>query len=186
MKDNTLKTKKLSRELLHKIDAYWRAANYVSVGQIYLYNNPLLKKPLDLSDVKPLLVGHWGTTTEQNFIYVHLNRVIKEYDKDKHIIFAFHGYPWLIHRLTYRRTNDFLHVRGYKEEGSVTTAFDMRVQNNLDRFSLVQDVIDRLPQLGSKGSYLKQMMQDNLIKHKNYINKHGKDMEEILNWKWEG
>ena len=72
----------LSPELLHRIDAYWRAANYMSVGQLYLYDNPLLKRPLELSDVKPLVVGHWGTTPGQNFIYVHLNRVIKKFDLD--------------------------------------------------------------------------------------------------------
>ena len=72
----------LSPELARKMDAYWRAANYLSVGQIYLYDNPLLKRPLELSDVKPLVVGHWGTTPGQNFIYVHLNRVIKKYDLD--------------------------------------------------------------------------------------------------------
>jgi xylulose-5-phosphate/fructose-6-phosphate phosphoketolase len=105
---------------------------------------------------------------------------------DKPVIFAFHGYPWLIHRLTYRRTNhDNFHVRGYKEEGTTTTPFDMVVLNELDRFSLVDDVIDRVPQLGYKAAYVKQMMHDKLIEHKLYINEHGEDMPEILHWKWQ-
>ncbi|MCC5621618.1 phosphoketolase [Nostoc sp. CHAB 5715] len=104
---------------------------------------------------------------------------------DKHIIFAFHGYPWLIHRLTYRHTNhDQLHVRGYKEEGTTTTPFDMVVLNELDRFHLVMDVIDRVPKLGYRAAYVKQHLQDKLIEHKHYIQEYGDDMPEIRDWKW--
>jgi xylulose-5-phosphate/fructose-6-phosphate phosphoketolase len=107
------------------------------------------------------------------------------FTKDKPIIFAFHGYPWLIHRLTYRRTNhDNLHVRGYKEEGTTTTPFDMCVLNEIDRYHLVQDVIDRLPQLGARAAYAKQAIRDALIDHKEYIYEHGEDSPEISDWTW--
>jgi len=198
----------------------------------------LLKDPLTLEDIKPRLLGHWGTTPGLNFIYVHLNRIIKghepdvvmaccgdvptletlaavdllrgyapdlkvrvvnvvdlmtlepreehphglsdyEFDTlfttDKPIIFAFHGYPYLIHRLAYRRTNHGnLHVRGYKEEGTTTTPFDM----------LVRDVVDRIPKLGYMAAYVRQAVRDKLIDHKYYITEHGEDMPEIRNWTW--
>ncbi len=106
---------------------------------------------------------------------------------DKPIIFAYHGYPWLIHRLTYRRTNHKnLHVRGFKEEGTTTTPFDMLVLNDLDRFHLVADVIDRVPKLGYIAAYTKQFVRDKLIEHKEYIAKYGEDMPEISEWKWKG
>jgi xylulose-5-phosphate/fructose-6-phosphate phosphoketolase len=106
---------------------------------------------------------------------------------DKPIIFAYHGYPWLIHRLTYRRTNHKnLHVRGYKEEGTTTTPFDMAVRNDIDRFHLVRDVIDRVPSLGASAAYVKQYVRDKRIEHRQYIVKHGEDLPEIRNWQWPG
>ncbi|HLH49737.1 MAG TPA: phosphoketolase family protein, partial [Roseiarcus sp.] len=104
---------------------------------------------------------------------------------DKPVIFAHHGYPWLIHRLTYRRRNhDNFHVRGYKEEGTTTTPFDMVVRNTLDRFHLVSDVVDRLPKLGYHAAYVKQAMRDKLIEHKAYIRQRGEDMPEVREWRW--
>jgi xylulose-5-phosphate/fructose-6-phosphate phosphoketolase len=103
------------------------------------------------------------------------------------VIFAYHGYPWLIHRLTYRRTcHHHLHVRGYKEEGTTTTPFDMAVLNDLDRFHLVADVIDRVPGLGSAAAYIKQWVRDKHIEHRQYINTHGVDMPEVTRWVWGG
>jgi xylulose-5-phosphate/fructose-6-phosphate phosphoketolase len=104
---------------------------------------------------------------------------------DKPVVFAFHGYPWLIHRLTYRRHNHpNFHVRGYKEEGTTTTPFDMTVLNDLDRFHLAGDVVDRVPRLTGIGGHFKQWLRDKLIDHKQYIVRRGDDMPEIKNWRW--
>ncbi|HXZ78643.1 MAG TPA: phosphoketolase family protein [Terriglobales bacterium] len=113
----------------------------------------------------------------------------KEFDSlfttDKPVIFAYHGYPWLIHRLTYRRTNhDNLHVRGYKEEGTTTTPFDMTVLNDLDRFHLAGDVVDRVPRLQRMGAHFKQLLRNKLLEHKKYIAQYGDDMPEIKDWTW--
>lgn len=111
-----------------------------------------------------------------------------EYDAlftiDKPIIFAFHGYPYLIHQLVYRRHNKNIHVHGYQEEGTITTPFDMRVQNELDRFHLVMDALKNLPSLGNRGSFLMQWCKDKLVEHKQYIKEFGEDLEEIKNWSW--
>ena len=123
----------------------------------------------------PLEHPHGLTDADFDVLFTH----------DKPVIFAYHGYPWLIHRLTYRRTNhNNIHVRGYKEMGTVTTPFDITVLNQMDRFDLAQDVIDRLPQLGAKAAYFKQALRDKLLEHYAYIRVHGVDMPEVENWRW--
>ena len=113
-----------------------------------------------------------------------------EYDmiftKDKPIIFAFHGYPKLIHELTYSRHNRNISVHGYLEEGTITTPFDMRVQNKIDRFNLVIDMVDSIESIGNKGAFLIQEMKDKIVEHKAYIHDVGVDMPEVANWKWTG
>jgi len=106
---------------------------------------------------------------------------------DKPVIFAYHGYPWLIHRLTYRRNNHRnLHVRGYKEEGTTTTPFDMVMLNDMDRFHLVRDVIDRVPGLGTRASALRQQMTDERLRHRAYTRQHGDDPADVRDWTWPG
>jgi xylulose-5-phosphate/fructose-6-phosphate phosphoketolase len=107
------------------------------------------------------------------------------FTKDRPVIFAYHGYPWLIHRLTYRRNNHGnIHVRGFKEEGTTTTPFDMVVVNDMDRFHLVRDVIDRVPQLGSRFAHVKQLMDDKLVEHHRWVRETGDDLPEVKNWRW--
>jgi xylulose-5-phosphate/fructose-6-phosphate phosphoketolase len=107
------------------------------------------------------------------------------FTKDRPIVFAFHGYPWLIHRLTYRRENHAnLHVRGYKEEGTTTTPFDMTVLNDMDRFHLVSDVVERVPRMAAKAAHIRQAMQMKRIEHREYIRREGDDMPEVRDWTW--
>jgi xylulose-5-phosphate/fructose-6-phosphate phosphoketolase len=109
------------------------------------------------------------------------------FTKNQPIIFAYHGYPWLIHRLTYRRTNHGnLHVHGYQEEGTTTTPFDMAVRNGLDRLHLMADVFDRVPKLSARAAYAKQAIRDRLLEHKQYITAYGDDLPEIRDWRWAG
>ena len=108
------------------------------------------------------------------------------FTKDKPIIFAFHGYPSLIHQLVYTRYNKNLHVHGYKEEGTITTPFDMRVQNEIDRYHLVMDALKYLDKLGDKRAILNQWCKDKLVEHKLHIKEYGVDMDEIVNWTWSG
>jgi xylulose-5-phosphate/fructose-6-phosphate phosphoketolase len=106
---------------------------------------------------------------------------------DRPVIFAYHGYPWLIHRLTYRRSGHaHIHVRGYKEEGSTTTPFDMVLRNDLDRYRLVMDVIDRVPGLGVKAAGVRQKMADTRFRHHDWVRAHGTDLPEVADWHWEG
>ena len=106
------------------------------------------------------------------------------FTRDRPVVFAFHGYPSLVHRLCFQRSNRRLHVHGYQEEGTITTPFDMRVQNGLDRFHLLLDVVDRVPGLGPAGAALQQLARERLLEHKRYIDQHGQDLPEIRHWQW--
>ena len=132
---------------------------------------------VDLMKLQPHTAHPHGLTDEDYDVI---------FTRDKPIIFAFHGYPTLVHELTYRRHNKNIHVLGYREEGTITTPFDMRVLNRIDRFNLVIDTVKRLPQLGNRGAFLIQLMKDKLVEHKEYITAHGQDMPEIRDWKWNG
>ncbi|MCW2834535.1 MAG: phosphoketolase [Nocardioides sp.] len=194
----------LTPEALRLLDAYRRAANYLSVGQIYLLANPMLREPLLLEQVKPRLLGHWGTTPGVRVVNVvdimRLEPDIEHphglpdtqfdalFTADRQVVFAYHGYPSLIHRLAYRRTNHAnIHVRGFKEEGTTTTPVDILMLNDLDRFHLVIDVIDvidRVPSLGASAGHLRQRMVDERLRARAYTRAHGKDDPAITDWTW--
>src|SRR5439155_24322077 len=184
------------------LDGWWRAANYLSVGQIYLLDNPLLREPLRPEHVKPRLLGHWGTTPGLNPVYAHMNRAISK--RQLNAIFVTgpgHGGPGLVANTylegTYseiyphigrdedRRANHGnLHVRGYKEGGTTTTPFDMVMLNDLDRFHLVMDVIGRVPGLGSRAGHVRQRMVDERFRHRQYTRDHGEDEPDVRDWTW--
>jgi phosphoketolase len=185
-----MKAMTLSPELLLKMDAYWRAANYLSVGQIYLYDNPLLKLPLKLLDVKPIVVGHWGTTPGQNFIYVHLNRVIKKYDLDMFYVAGHRdGGPAIVGNVYLEGTYSEIYPNISQHEAGMKKLFK--------QFSFPGGISSHVApttpgsiheggELGYslKGAYLKQQMQDKLIEHKHYIDQHSEDLPEIRDLKW--
>ena len=115
--------------------------------------------------------------SEQDFVSL--------FTADKPVIFNFHGYPWLIHKLTYRRTNqERIHVRGYKEEGNINTPLELAISNQVDRFNLVIDVIDHVPKLGSAAAHVKERMKNSIIENVNYSHEHGIDKDEINDWIW--
>ena len=168
------------RDLLSTMDHCLRSRHYVYVVIAGKHPAPLPILKIRVVNVVNLMKLQPDTEHPHGLSDPIFDEIFTE---DKPIIFAFHGYPWLIHRLTYRRTNhDNIHVRGYKEEGTITTAFDMTVLNELDRFHLVMDAIHRLPQTGDDGVQLKRVLMRKLSEH---IEKHGEDLPEIRNWKWQ-
>ena len=212
----------LTAEEVERLDPWWRAANYLAVGMIYLQDNPLLREPLKPEHIKNRLLGHWGSSPGQAFIWAHANRVIQRqelpelrvrvlnvvklfaltqpsehphglsdrdfdtlFTTDRPVLFNFHGYPWLIHRLTYRRRNHAnFHVRGYKEKGNINTPLELAMNNQIDRFSLVIDVIDRVPGLRSRAAHIKEQMKESILANRAYAHEHGMDAPEISNWQW--
>jgi phosphoketolase len=197
----------LSPEELERTDAYWRASLYLCLGMLYLQKNPLLREPLKNEHVKPRLLGHWGSDAGQAFTYIHFNRLIKKYDllipqsehphglsdcefeslftPDRPVIFAFHGYPWLIHRLTYRRPSQHnLHVRGYKEQGNINTPLELAIENQTDRFTLAIDAIERIPRLRVTAAAVRDDLVNERIACQQYAFQHGIDRLDITGWKW--
>jgi xylulose-5-phosphate/fructose-6-phosphate phosphoketolase len=154
---------------LHDIDAYWRASLYLCLGMLYLKDNPLFKEPLKLE--------HPHGLTDREFEAL--------FTRDKPVVFNFHAYPWMIHRLTYRRRCQHnLHVRGYKEMGNINTPLELAIRNQTDRFSLAIDAIDRIPRLHVTGSNAREALLNQQIACKNYAYEYGVDPPEESGWKW--
>ena len=165
-----------------QLDAYWRATNYLTVGQIYLQANPLLREPLRPAHIKPRLLGHWGTSPGLSFIYVHLNRLIV--DSDASVIYAFHGYQRAIHELVHGRPDpERFHVRGFKEEGT-TTPFDMTVRNGISRYYLCIEALRRAPRMADRAAPLIEACASMLARQDTYIREHLEDMPEVRDWTW--
>jgi xylulose-5-phosphate/fructose-6-phosphate phosphoketolase len=177
----------LSSDELRCIDAWWRACNYLSVGMIYLRDNPLLRERVpelrlrfvnvvDLFRMQPV-TEHPHGSTEREFDSL--------FTVDKPVIFNFHGYPWLIHKLAYRfRNHENLHVRGYTEKGNINTPLELAILNKVDRFNLVLDVLDRVPRLQGRTAHLRDDMRNSIILNMNYAHEHGTDSPEISEWVW--
>jgi xylulose-5-phosphate/fructose-6-phosphate phosphoketolase len=153
-----------------------------TLAAIQLLNTALPELKIRMVNVVDLMRLHPESEHPHGLTDEQFDRL---FTRDKPVIFAYHGYPWLIHRLTYRRTNHRnIHVRGYKEEGTITTPFDMAVLNDLDRFHLAADAVVRLPQLGARGDETRRQLEASLASHRAYIRAHGEDLPEIRDWRW--
>src|SRR3954465_15008575 len=187
-------------DLLARMDAYWRAANDAgaepdlvmaaagdvptleTLAAVALLREHVPELKIRMVNVVDLMKLQPPSEHPHGLSATDFDQL---FTKDKPVIFAYHGYPWLIHRLTYRRPNHHnLHVRGYKEEGTITTPFDMAVLNDLDRFHLAADAVVRLPQLGARGAAVTEYVADRLREHWSYIRAHGQDMPAIRDWRW--
>ena len=174
----------LNEDEARQTHAFWRACNYLALGMIYLQDNPLLREPLKPGHIKNRMLGHWGASPALSFIYTHLNRVIKKFDRE--MIFMAgpgHGAPGV--RLAYNRTNHGnLHVRGYKERGNINTPLELAIENEIDRFTLAIDVIDRVPKLQTVGAHAKEKFRNLQIACRHHAHEHGIDKPEIVEWRW--
>jgi phosphoketolase len=170
----------LSGDELRRIDALWRACNHLSVGMIYLRDNPLLREPLKVENVKHRLLGHWGASPALSFVWDIGSHLTPETPGSIHEGGELgHGYPWLIHKLAYRfRNHENLHVRGYTEKGNINTPPELAILNK------VLDVLDRVPRLQGRTAHLREDMRNAIVLNMNFAHEHGTDSPEISEWVW--